>query len=172
MPLWSSDLGSYVECMHCGEAFHPSVLKMPGEMTPHDHAVFRTLMIGVMVSMMDVDGSSDVFEIEAIAAIYSELAGGPVSPQVLRQGIEMARKAGADGAVALASEFNPRLDPLSRELVFRSALYVSAADGALEQDEMDFLAEVGRSLGLDADHMSAILRSAQSMGHVSLGGSA
>ena len=169
MPLWSTDLGSYVECLACGEAFHPAVLNNPSGMTDRDHAAFRTLMVGIMVSMMDADGTAHQSELEAVAMIYSELAGGPVSALVLQQGVEMARVAGEEGAIELASSFNQGLNQLSRELVFRSALYISAADGVIRQEEMDFLGKVGVSLGLDEEHMGAIIESAQDAGHVTIG---
>ncbi|MFC2086000.1 TerB family tellurite resistance protein [Bacteroidota bacterium] len=138
-------------------------------MTEREHAVFRVLMIGIMVSMMDADGSADSLELDAITAIYGELAGGPIPPAVLKEGIELARMAGAESAVELARNFNSRLDQLSRELVFRSALYISAADRVLSQEEMDLLAKVGMSLGLDEEHMGAILKSAQNDGRITLG---
>jgi uncharacterized tellurite resistance protein B-like protein len=172
MPLWSEGQGSYVECLHCGEAFHPDVLNHPSQMTDRDHAAFRTIMVGIMVSMMDADGVADQRELEAVAMIYGELAGGPVPQSVLRQGIDLARVAGSGGAIQLASNANHKLNQLSRELVFRSALYVSAADGQIQQEEMDFLGDVGKSLGLDEDHMKAIIKSAQDEGHVSIGGRA
>ncbi len=169
MPLWSGDLGSYVECLHCGDAFHPSVLNNPTRMSDRDHALFRTLMIGVMVSMMDADGTANKLELEAVSVIYGELVGGPVPASVLQAGVEMARVVGPDGAIQLAGDFNGRLNQLSRELVFRSALYISAADRTLHQEEMDFLEKVGHSLGLDREHMGAIFKSARDEGHVVLG---
>ena len=169
MPLWSGNLGSYVECLHCGESFHPSVLNNPTGMTGGEHALFRTLMIGIMVSMMDADGTAHELELEAVAMIYGELAGGPVPASILQAGVEMARVAGPEGAIQLASAFNTRLNQLSRELVFRSALYISAADRTLGQEEMDFLEKVGHSLGLDQEHMGAIFKSAKDEGHVVLG---
>jgi uncharacterized tellurite resistance protein B-like protein len=162
----------YVECQTCGEAFHPSVLNAGALITHEDHAAFRTLMVGIMVSMMDVDGAAHPSEMQVIHAIYSELTGGPVPPPVLERGIELARIAGVEGAVALAREFNPGLNQLSRELVFRAALYVSAADRELQQTEMDLLKTIGESLGLDEEHMGAIIKSAQETGHISLGADA
>lgn len=170
-PLWDSDLGSYVECIECGDAFHPSVLNSAGPQTDADHAAFRTLMIGIMVSMMDIDGAVHPSELEAISSIYSELAGGPVPRPVLQRGIEMARVAGSSGAIDLAKAYNHRLNQLSRELVFRAALYVSAADRAIRQVEMDFLKSVGTSLGLDESHMGAIIQHAREAGHIVLGAS-
>ena len=172
MPLWSGDLGRYVECLECGEAFHPAILNDPSRLTERDHAVFRTLMVGIMVSMMDADGVADQLELQAVAMIYSELAGGPIPPSVLQQGVDMARVAGATSAIELAGSFNPRLNQLSRELVFRSALYISAADGVIRQEEMDYLKEIGLSLGLDADHMGAIIDAAERDGHFTVGGTA
>jgi len=172
MPLWSTDLGSYVECKDCGEAFHPSVLKNPNQLTARDHAAFRTLMIGVMVSMMDSDGAAHERELEAVSVIYGELAGGLVPESVFQRGVDMARVAGAAGALRLAEDFNADLNQLSRELVFRAALYISAADENIRQEEMDFLEKVGQALGLSREHMKAIIQSAQDEGHIVLGSQA
>ena len=172
MPLWKGELGAYVECDHCGDAFHPSILHAAGARTERDHAAFRTLIVGIMVSMMDSDGSAHSLELQAIDAIYSELLGGTVPPSVFKQGVDLARVAGADGAITLAENFNSSLNQLSRELVFRSALYISAADHVLKQSEMDFLERVGQALGLGRGHMKAIIRSAEDAGHVVLGGKA
>ena len=165
---WPSDL-TYVECLHCDQAFHADVLNDPSDLGEAGMLSFRAAMVGVMVTMMDSDGTVRPSELDAMTAIYSELAGGQVSERTMDDGIALARASGSDASLQVVREVNPILDMLGRELVFRAALYISAADGEIHQQEMDYLELVGSALGLQKRHLRSIIRSAQDSGHVVLG---
>ena len=157
-------MGEYVECTHCGDAFDTRVLSYHPELDEEQFAaVYRAVMLKVMVAMAEADGEIHPNEIKRICSIYEEIAGFALPDEILEDVVNDARTS-QEEVLEIVASYAGRVNDKGRELVIRAAFHILAADGDVRKEEIDFLSKVGGALGLTSREANRILEAVQSEG--------
>jgi glutaminase len=116
----------------------------------------RDQLLACMLAATLADGAIQEAEIDAMAAVYTDLMGHPPDPTALRQAAAaMARQAAAGSSPAEAVlagllRERSRLDDNARGLILESVFRVVAANGRIEPGEDRFLRAVAQALAISA----------------------
>lgn len=113
----------------------------------------------VMVLMMIVDGCINDAERNCIRRIFRRVTKHPLSPEELDQEVSAAFNTEMDTEQYLKSCYLV-LDETERDLVYRAAAMVAAADGILEREEYELLTKMAKLLAIPKDRYTSLLRTA------------
>lgn len=148
--------GEYLECAVCNETFEPDVLsKYPERDSRPFAAIYRSVMLKVMVVMMETDGRIFQEEIERICDIYEEMVGYRLPDRMLEDEINAARSTERD-VFDLVEAHAGRLNDSGREKVLRAAFHVADADGSIVHKEQDFFMSLGVALGMTLKEIDTV----------------
>ena len=158
IPLFpTSTLGEYVECRSCQGTFEPSILAYdPSVEAKKVEALFMTAVKQIMIGVCLADGEIDDEEVKKIQEIYQELTGAVISETDLREEIIAFRGTGMD-LLAMAQSLAPQLNDKGKETAIRSAYLIAAADGHVDEQEMDLIQRLGFSFGMTPAHLQGVL---------------
>lgn len=160
IPLFPiSELARFVECDDCMGTFDEEVLELAERIKADEAEVeskYEEAVRRIMVGMMMVDGEMDDQEVEAIASLSKKLPGVDLTEDEVR---EEAVRAEMDGRPVedFARDIGPSINDHGKELLFRAALAVAAADGVFEDSEKDLLMRLADALDMRPQHVKAIL---------------
>ncbi|MDF1660290.1 MAG: TerB family tellurite resistance protein [Planctomycetota bacterium] len=113
----------------------------------------------VMVLMMIVDGCINDAERDFIRRIFQRVTKQRLSSEDLDKEVSAAFNTELDSEQYLKSCYLV-LDEKERDLVYRAAAMVAAADGILESEEYDLLTKMAKLLAIPKDRYTALLRTA------------
>lgn len=113
----------------------------------------------VMVLMMIVDGCINDAERDCILRIFKRVTKLPLSDEELDKEVSAAFNTELDIEQYLKSCYLV-LDEKERDLVYRAAAMVAAADGILEQEEYELLTKMAKLLAIPKDRYTSLLRTA------------
>lgn len=113
----------------------------------------------VMVLMMIVDGCINDAERDCILRIFKRVTKLPLSDEDLDKEVNAAFNTELDIEQYLKSCYLV-LDEKERDLVYRAAAMVAAADGILEQEEYELLTKMAKLLAIPKDRYTSLLRTA------------
>jgi uncharacterized protein (DUF697 family)/tellurite resistance protein len=125
----------------------------------------RRALLGVMLLASRADGTRDEREREAIRGALGRFRGEGLDPEALWLEVEGDRRDLAQSARELTS-------PGVRELAYELATCVCDADGASNERERSFLAELARELGLGSETTERFRREADSLASAAVRGNA
>lgn len=141
-------IGVYLECQTCLDTFDPDVISRRPEDDPRPfEAIYRELMLKVMVVMMETDGRIFNDEVMRICEIYEEMIGFRLPDRILEDEINAARSTERD-IFDLVKGYATRINDQGREKVLRAAYHVAESDGNIGDREQAFLMSLGVAMGM------------------------
>ena len=160
LPLFpTSTLGQYVECRGCQGTFEPSVLSYdPAAEIQRAEALFMTAVKQIMIHLCLADGTIDQSELAQIQAVYEELTGSRLSEGSLREEIKAISQS-PPTLYSLIDQLNGQLNDTGKETAIRSAYLIAAADGHIDQSEMEMIQRVAHRLGISPAYLNGIIAS-------------
>lgn len=161
--------GEYLECATCHDTFDPEVLSRHPDEDPRPFdAIYRELMLKVMVVMMETDGRIYNDEVLRICDIYEEIIGFRLPDRILEDEINAARSTERD-VFDLVRGYAGRINAQSREKVLRAAYHVAVADESFGGREKDFLTSLGVAMGMNLKQVDDVLEAVKREGHTDFG---
>lgn len=145
-----SDLGEYVECGNCKGTFIPEVLDQLPSNTPTDDAfmaIYEKAMMHSMVLVMLADGIIDDSEKIHILMIANKFSKREWSMPELEEYIEAVQQENEDISTYL-SKITPSLNDEGKEMILQCAFLVAAADGHIDDSEMNLIKKMAKILEL------------------------
>lgn len=145
--------GRYVECGSCGGTFAEEALDYDPEKAREET---NMQMLRVMILAALADGSVDEDECDEIRKQYMEIAGLPVSGEVLEQEIRLATEAKAD-LNSFVSRFVDELTPHGKALVVKLAFHTMTASSELQSGHHAALTKLASTLQIPEDQYRALI---------------
>lgn len=145
--------GRYVECGSCGGTFAEEALEYDPEKAREET---NMQMLRVMILAALADGTVDDDEYDEIRKQYLELAGLPVSGEVLEREIRLATEAKAD-LNGFVSRFAGELTPHGKALVVKLAFHTMTASSELQPGHHAQLTRLQSTLQIPDDQYRALI---------------
>ncbi len=165
IPLFpTSTLGQYVECRSCQGTFEPGILSYdPAAETQKTEALFMTAVKQIMIHVCLADGSIDDEEVSQIQNIYEQLTGARIGESDLREEITTISQ-DSNTLYGLIDHLNGQLNDTGKETAIRSAYLIAAADGNVDQSELEMIQRIAHRMSISPTHLNGILASVQQQG--------
>ena len=150
-------IGEFVECQNCKSTFVPNVLDYEedkGEsqfMSEYEKALKHSLIL-----MMLADGLIDDREKEVVLDIINRNSHNDMTMGQLNLYIEDVEEA-PEKVDTYLQRVAPMLNGHGKEDLIRSALAVAAADGVVDDSEIQVLKEMAAALDMTPTHLKGIL---------------
>jgi uncharacterized tellurite resistance protein B-like protein len=152
IPLGSG--GKFVECESCGGTFAEEAMSYDPE---QDRQENQTQMLRVMVMAALADGHVDDVERAEINKQYTEIAGLPVTAEVLNNEIAMASSSGQD-LNSYVAIFAHELSPHGKGMVVSLAYQTMLATGELQPGHRDQIEKLANTLEIPQDQYVELLK--------------
>lgn len=110
----------------------------------------------IMIQVCLADGTIDDGEVLKIQEIYQELTGARIGESDLREEIA-AISDGGQTLLALIDSLVGQLNDKGKETAIRSAYLIAAADGTVDESEMQIIQRVAHRLGMTPAHLNGVL---------------
>jgi uncharacterized tellurite resistance protein B-like protein len=137
-------VGEYVECDRCSDTFYPRVLD---QVLPDDKfkAVYEEVMQNTLIKMILADGKIEDSEKYMVLAILNKFGSSEIQIDALDG---MIAKAENDSRtiVDYLKQIKASLNENGKELIVRSAILVSMADGVMHDSERSLILRISRIL--------------------------
>jgi len=163
LPLFPVDAPmEFVECQGCSTTWEPGILDFDPERQQAElRDEWEKAVLGAMIRVMLADGRTEWAEVGKLRDVFRRFA-----ERTLTEGELLAEIAIVEAREASLGDelrhFLPVLDEHGKEMVFRAALAVAAADGDLQSDERLLLAEIAEALQMSEAHVRGIFATAHS----------
>ena len=150
-------LGEYVECQRCQGTYHLEILNYdPAAQGNQVEALFMVAMKQVMIAMLLADGVIDDSEVEELRVTYEDLSGMAITEQDLREEIEVIQQRGSD-AIEMITDLGPGLNDKGKEMVITAAYQIAAADGHVDESEIQLIHQIAEAMGISSAHLRGIM---------------
>lgn len=157
----TSTLGEYVECAQCQGTFDPDIRSYdPSQQTLQAEALFMTAVKSIMIHICIADGEVDRDEIGQIQAIYEQLTGTQISDTDLIEEVH-ATQQGSNSLFELLERIVGQLNDHAKETAITAAYMIAAADGHVDDSEIELIRQVGQALGMTAAHLNGVIAGVQ-----------
>ncbi|MEM6687156.1 MAG: TerB family tellurite resistance protein [Bacteroidota bacterium] len=154
IPLGSA--GEYVECGVCKGTFIPRVLDYNNASEDQFMAHYEKAIRHSMVLVMLADGEIDPNEKDQVLKIINKFGTNDLNMAQLDAYITQVQRENEDVTTYLkgvASSLNEH----GKETVIKCALSVAAADGHIDDSELDLIAEMAQAMEMSKSHYKGIL---------------
>jgi len=156
------DLGHYIECQNCNSTFKTNVLDYdPKKEEEHIKGMYFLGSLDIMISIAMADKTLKDDEFSTIIFIFKGITGGadeinniPLKEFVLNRIDKF--KGDNLSSVDISKSLAPHLNEIGREKVLRAAIYVSKADGIIQEEEMKLLHKISDALLLPKTYANGI----------------
>jgi uncharacterized tellurite resistance protein B-like protein len=158
IPLIPLDkVGEYVECDRCSNTFYPRVLE---QVLPDDkfNAVYEEVMQNTLVKMMLADGKIEDSEKYMVLAILNKFGSSEIQIDAL-DGIIAKAKNDSRTIVDYLKQIKASLNENGKELIVRSAILVSMADGVMDDAERSLILRISRILEFSDNRTNELINS-------------
>jgi len=148
-------LGDFIECTSCGRQYDPVVLTLPTAAQIIDNlANAMRYAVVAIVTADDIVGDHEKAVALEIMGRYSDT---PYTAEDLnRDLIELH----SDSLEEAFSNVAGTLNALGKESLIEACMRLSAADGHIDERELEQIARAGRALGLSPAHLRGLMASA------------
>ena len=158
IPLIPLDkLGDFVECKTCRNSFRESILNYePDAAEVKFESEYQKAIRRVTIQMMCADGRVNDSTMQVIKEIHKNVSGSQISTDEIKKEISADRRNRSsvrNDLVKLALHMNDN----GKELIFKSAFCVAAADGKIQKKEKELLEEIVRSLDMSPSHVKGVI---------------
>ena len=156
------DLGHYIECQNCNSTFKTNVLDYdPKKEEEHIKGMYFLGSLDIMISIAMADKTLKDDEFSTIIFIFKGITGGadeinniPLKEFVLNRIDKF--KGDNLSSVDISKSLAPHLNEIGREKVLRAAIYVSKADGIIQEEEIKLLHKISDALLLPKTYANGI----------------
>ena len=156
------DLGHYIECQNCNSTFKTNVLDYdPKKEEEHIKGMYFLGSLDIMISIAMADKTLKDDEFSTIIFIFKGITGGadeinniPLKEFVLNR-IDKFKRDNLS-SIDISKSLAPHLNEIGREKVLRAAIYVSKADGIIQEEEMKLLHKISDALLLPKTYANGI----------------
>lgn len=145
-------LGEFVECSSCGATYEPRVLTLPTNAQIEDRLT-RALR-HVVVAMLKADDVVDDAERTAALQVMGEFGLHQYTAADLDQDLVTLHVGSVDHEL---SELGSVLSPHGQESLVRACLILAAADGHVDDRELDLVTRAARGIGMSPAHLRGIV---------------
>ncbi len=154
IPLGSK--GEYVECGSCKGTFIPRVLDNPGNADREEFmAIYEKAIRHSMVMIMLADGVIDEEEKKQVLEIINKFGTNDLTMADLETYIDIVKKENEDVTTYL-EKVGPSLNEHGKETIIECAISVAAADGHVDNSEIELINEMGKSMEMSSAHLKGI----------------
>ena len=155
IPLGSA--GEYVECQSCRGTFIPRVLQHQPQQTQDQFlAEYEKALKHSLVLMMLADGEIDDREKQVVLDVANKFSHNDMAMHDLEQYITEVQHQ-SEGVDTYLKRVAPMLNSHGKEVVIKCALTVAAADGHIDNSELQLLKEIALALEVTGAHLKGIL---------------
>ncbi|MCE7993599.1 MAG: zinc-ribbon domain-containing protein [Roseivirga sp.] len=154
IPLGSA--GEYVECGSCKGTFIPRVLENHPEKKEEFMAVYEQAIKHSMVLIMLADGEIDENEMNQVLAIFNKFGNKEIDLAELSDYVKQVEQEKEDVTTYL-KKVAGYLNEHGKETVIKCGLSVAAADGHVDDSELEMIIEMGKALDMTALHVKGII---------------
>ena len=153
IPLGSA--GEYVECGHCKGTFIPRVLEMGNPRNEEFMAIYEKAIRHTMVLIMLADGEIDEREMEIVQKIINKFGHNDITREQLDIYVHKVQRSSEDITTYL-KKVGPSLNEHGKEILIKCALSVAAADGHIDDSEIDLITQMAKTMEMSNTHLEGI----------------
>lgn len=154
IPLGSA--GEYVECGTCKGTFIPRILNHDNASEDEFMAYYEKAIRHSMVLVMLADGEIDQNEKDQVLKIINKFGTNDLSMSDLDTYIAKVQRENEDVTTYL-KRIGPSLNEHGKETVIKCALSVAAADGHVDDSELDLISKMAQAMEMASSHYKGIL---------------
>ncbi len=157
----TSTLGEYVECAHCQGTFDTAIRSYdPSQQMLQAEALFMTAVKSIMIHICIADGDVDPDEVMQIQAIYEQLTNTQISDTDLIEEIQATQES-STSLFELLDHLVGQLNDHAKETAVTAAYMIAAADGHVDDSEIELIQQIGQRLGMTPAHLNGVIASVQ-----------
>jgi len=145
-------LGEQIECGSCGAAYDPRVLELPT--TSHIQDRLTSALRLVVVAMLRVDDVIEPEEKTRAIEIAKRLGHDDYDLELLNRDLVELKVGDLDEELVAVAQM---LTTQGQEAVIEACLALAAADGHIDDSELDVIIDAGRSLGMSPAHIRGVV---------------
>jgi uncharacterized tellurite resistance protein B-like protein len=150
-------LGEFVECASCGRTYDPKVLTLPTAAQMMDN--LANAMRHAVVSIINADGIVDRAEKRVALEVMEEFSDTLYMESDLDRDLERLKPHGlADEMTSVAGMLNES----GKERLLEACLKIAAADGSIDDSELEEVTRAGAALGMSPAHIKGVIAHTQS----------
>lgn len=156
IPLGSA--GEYVECQSCKGTFVPRVLEYQRNQPSNQFlSEYEKAMKHCMVLIMLADGEIDQNEMVMVQKIINKFGHNDLTMNELERYVEQVKLHPQDINTYLKG-VTPHLNEHGKEMVIKCALSVAAADGHIDDSEIDLIQKMAKTMEMSGSHLKGIFQ--------------
>lgn len=158
IPLIPLDkVGEYIECDRCSDTFYPRVLD---QVLPDDKfkAVYEEVMQNTLIKMMLADGKIEDTEKYMVLSILNKFGSSEIQIDALEGMIAKSRNDFRTIDDYL-KQIKASLNENGKELIVRSAILVSMADGDMDRSERSLILRIAKILEFSINRTNELIDS-------------
>lgn len=150
-------LGEFVECQACKGTFIPNVLNYNKNQQSNSFlAEYEKAMKHCMVLIMLADGEIDENEMVTVQKIINKFGHNDISLDQLSKYVEEVQQKPEDISTYLR-KVTPALNEHGKEMIIKCAISVAAADGNIDDSEINLINEMAKVMEMSSSHLKGIL---------------
>jgi uncharacterized tellurite resistance protein B-like protein len=154
IPLGSN--GEYVECTCCKGTFIPRVLDNQGANKSEIEAIYEKAIRHSMVLIMLADGIIEEEEKQQVLLVINKFSKKSVNMEQLEAYIQKVQNDNEDITTYL-KKITSSLNEHGKEIIIKCAISVAAADGNIDQSELELIQKMSQAMEMSASHLKGIL---------------
>lgn len=151
--IFEGNRGRYVECQTCGATAVPAVLRT----AESPDADYLKGIRRVAIQMMAADGEIEEEEVAAIQEMYRQVTGLDLDEASIRGDASRLSDRSVDELMEFLSELSTGMSASGKELILKTAFWVTGADSEFEEPEAAFMYRIGGALGVSAADVRVML---------------
>ncbi len=158
IPLIPLDnLGDYVECQTCKGTFVSNVLNYKPSMGENQfQSEYEKAMRHSMIMMMLADGEIDDDEMDMVLKIINKFGHNDITMSELEDLVEVVQHKN-EPIQKYLTRITPSLNEHGKEIIIKCAIAVAAADGHIDDSEVDLIRVMAETMEMSGYHIKGLL---------------
>ena len=150
--------GEFVECQTCKGTFVPRVLDYsPSNSRNEFQSQYEKAMRHSMIMMMLADGHIDDEELIVVQKIINKFGHNDITKEELNKLIEDVQYK-KEPIQKYLSKITPSLNEHGKEIIIKCGLAVAAADGNIDDSEINLIQDMAKTMEMSSSHVKGILQ--------------
>jgi len=147
----------YVECQTCQGTFISRILDYnPNDQQNEFQSVYEKAMRHCMVMIMLADGEIDENEMVAVQKVINKSGHNDISIEELKAYVEEIETKPEPISTYL-KKVTPSLNEHGKEIIIKCALAIAAADGNVDDSEIELINEMAKTMQMSTSHLNGII---------------
>jgi len=149
--------GDYVECQTCQGTFISRILDYdPNDQQNEFQSVYEKAMRHCMIMIMLADGEIDENEMVAVQKVINKFGHNDISMEELKAYVEEVQTKPEPISTYL-KKVTPSLNEHGKEIIIKCALAIAAADGNVDDSEIELINEMAKTMEMSTSHLNGII---------------